>query len=31
MAPLTIKISYNLQLTNVPAEIMEVLTEKLEF
>jgi hypothetical protein len=31
MAPLTIKISYNLQLTNVPAENMEVLTEKLEF
>ena len=31
MAPLTITISYNLQLANVPAEIMEILTEKLEF
>jgi superfamily II DNA or RNA helicase len=31
MAPLTITISYNLQLTNVPAEIMAELTEKLEF
>ena len=31
MAPLTISISYNLQLANVPAEIMEILTEKLEF
>jgi len=31
MAPLTITISFNLQLTNVPAEIMAVLTDKLEF
>ena len=31
MAPLTISISHNLQLSHVPAEIMEVLTEKLEF
>ena len=30
MAPLTITISHNLQLANVPAEIMEILTEKLE-
>jgi len=31
MAPLTITISHNLQLANVPAEIMEILTEKFEF
>jgi superfamily II DNA or RNA helicase len=31
MAPLIITISHNLQLSNVPAKIMEVLTEKLEF
>ena len=31
MAPFTITISHNLQLANVPAEIMEILTEKLEF
>ena len=31
MTPLTITISHNLQLTNVPPEIMEILTEKLEF
>jgi superfamily II DNA or RNA helicase len=31
MAPLTITISHNLQLTNVPPEIMADLTEKLEF
>ncbi len=30
-APLTITISHNLQLANVPADIMEILTEKLEF
>ena len=31
MAPLTITISHNLQLANVPPEIMAILTEKLEF
>jgi superfamily II DNA or RNA helicase len=31
MTPLTITISHNLQLSHVPAEIMEILTEKLEF
>ena len=31
MAALTITISHNLQLAHVPAEIMEILTEKLEF
>ncbi len=30
MAPLTIRISHNLQLENVPSEIMEVLTDRLE-
>ena len=31
MAPLTIKITHNLQLSGVPPELMEILTEKLEF
>ena len=31
MAPLTITISHNLQLANVPPEMMAILTEKLEF
>ena len=31
MAPLTIKISHNLQLANVPSELMAILIEKLEF
>ena len=31
MAPLNITISHNLQLANVPPEIMAILTEKLEF
>jgi superfamily II DNA or RNA helicase len=31
MAPLTITISHNLQLANVPPEIWAILTEKLEF
>jgi len=30
MAPFTITISHNLQLENVPSEIMEILTERLE-
>jgi len=30
MAPFTITISHNLQLENVPSEIMEVLTDRLE-
>ena len=30
MAPFTITISHNLQLENVPPEIMEILTERLE-
>lgn len=30
MTPLTIKISHNLQLSGVPANLMEILTEKLE-
>jgi len=30
MAPLTITISHNLQLENVPSEIMEILTKRLE-
>ncbi len=30
MAPLTITISHNLQLENVPSEIMEILTDRLE-
>ncbi|MBW2439659.1 MAG: DEAD/DEAH box helicase [Deltaproteobacteria bacterium] len=31
MTPLTITISHNLQLANVPPELMAILTEKLEF
>jgi superfamily II DNA or RNA helicase len=31
MAPLTITISHNLQLANVPDELKDILTEKLEF
>jgi superfamily II DNA or RNA helicase len=31
MAPLTITISHNLQLANVPDEFRDILTEKLEF
>jgi len=31
MTPLTITISQNLQLANVPPELMAILTEKLEF
>ena len=31
MAALTIKIAHNLQLSDVPSELMEILTEKLEF
>ncbi len=31
MTPLTIKITHNLQLSDVPPELMEILTEKLEF
>ncbi len=31
MQPIIIKISHNLQLTNVPTEIMEILIKKLEF
>ena len=30
MAPFTITISHNLQLENVPSEIMEILTDRLE-
>ena len=31
MTSLTIKITHNLQLSDVPPELMEILTEKLEF
>ena len=31
MTPLSIKITHNLQLSGVPPELMEILTEKLEF